>query len=104
MRVPSGDHCGADALLSPRVNCLGFSPVIATTQTWLTDFHSLSFSIFVSLTAYATREPSGEILGALTPFILIRSSAVRSFFPSFARGSGASVFVGFLSSGEADFS
>src|SRR5437588_9333744 len=45
------------------------------------------------------RVPSGEIRGALTALIFIRSSAVKSFFPSFARGAGASFLAGFVSSG-----
>ena len=47
---PSGDHSGAPALLSPRVNWRDFPPAVGTTQTCVTFFHSLSFSIFVSPT------------------------------------------------------
>src|SRR5258708_17749044 len=49
-RLPSGDHSGAPALLSPRVYCRGVPPAVGTTHTWVTFFHSLSFSIFVSVT------------------------------------------------------
>src|SRR2546423_2255406 len=87
---PSGDHSGADALLSPRVYCRALPPLVGTTQTCVICFHSLSFSIFTSLTVYATCAPLGEMRGALTPLIRRRSVAVRSFLPSLARGSGGS--------------
>src|SRR5207247_4804340 len=47
---PSGDHSGALALLSPRVYCRALPPPIGTTQICEMLFHSLSFSIFTSLT------------------------------------------------------
>jgi hypothetical protein len=50
----------------------------------------LSFSIFGSVTRYATRSPSGEILGDETRASRSASIVPNSFFPSLLRGAGVS--------------
>src|ERR1051325_60166 len=95
---PSGDHSGAFALFSPRVYWRAPVPDIGVTQICVTVFHSLSFSVFVSLAVYATRVPSGAMRGAPMFTTFIRSKAVNNFFPFFARGSEAGEVIGFVSS------
>ena len=92
--LPSRDQLKSETLSSPRVYCRDAlaGPFVGTTDSCVTDFHGLSFSILFSATRYAMRDPSGEIRGEKTRATRSASAVPNKFFPSRLCAAGGSCF------------